>query len=258
MKIIIGFLTISLGFYIAIEELNQNLNDFWDLIAFAVVVFGTVAVGIITMPSLKLKYTLHLLLRGISSNHGLRDDAILNSINLIQGHSPNKNNVKRIDQKILVDGVDLLRIGFSTEKIKEILLERIEKHSDEVFTIAQWVKGLAKYPPAFGLAGTVLGLIHLMKGLSEGADPKETGLRMAVALVATFYGIIMANVLISPIGDRIMSNLKEDENLAEISLNTIIMISEKVNYLEVLEQLNNYIPGQYKKLDLTETLLKVA
>lgn len=258
MKIIIGFITISLGFYIAVEELNQNLSDFWDLIAFAVVVFGTVAVGIISMPSLKLKYTLRLLKNGVRSNHGLRDDAIQNSINIIQGHKPNREYIKRIDQKILVDGVDLLKIGFSTEKIKEILLERIEKHSDEVLTIAHWVKGLAKYPPAFGLAGTVLGLIHLMKGLSEGADPKETGLRMAVALVATFYGIIMANVLISPIGDRIASNLKEDENLAEISLNTIIMMSENVNYIEVLEQLNNYVPGQYKKLDLSDTFLKVA
>lgn len=257
MKIIIGFFIISSGFYIALDHLNQNINQYWDIIAFSMVVFGTIAVSVMTMPSLKIKHTLKIFFRGIGSNHGLREDCIQNSLNLMKGNVPN-GKVKRIDQKILVDGVELLRLGFNTDKIQEILLERIEKYTDDSITVAQWVRGLSKYPPAFGLAGTVLGLVHLMKGLSDGSDPKETGLRMAVALVATFYGIIVANIFINPIGDRMMSNTKEDQNLAEISLNAIIMISERTNYVEVMEQMNNHVPNQYKKLSFDYGALEAS
>jgi chemotaxis protein MotA len=257
MKIILGFFIITTGFYIALDHLNQTVDQFWDIIAFAMVVFGTVAVSVMTLPSLKIKHTLNIFIKGIGNNHGLREDCIQNSLNLIQGHEPN-GKVKRLDQKILVDGLELLRLGFSTDKIRDILVERIEKYTDDSVTVAQWIRGLSKYPPAFGLAGTVIGLIHLMKGLSEGSDPKESGLRMAIALVATFYGIVVANIFINPIGDRMMSNIKEDQNLAEISLNAIIMISERTNYVEAMELMNNHVPNQHKKLIFNHGALEAS
>ncbi len=257
MKIILGFFIISTGFYIALDHLNQSIGQFWDVIAFAMVVFGTVAVSVMTMPSLKIRHTLNIFLKGVGNNHGLREDCIQNSLNLIKGHEPS-GDIKRIDQKILVDGLELLRLGFSTEKIQDILVERIEKYTDDSVTVAQWIRGLSKYPPAFGLAGTVIGLIHLMQGLSEGADPKESGIRMAVALVATFYGIVMANILINPVGDRMMSNIKEDQNLAEISLNAIVMISQRTNYVEAMEQMNNHVPNQHKKLSFNYGALEAS
>ncbi len=257
MKILIGFIIITAGFYVSLDHLDQSITQFWDLIAFAMVVCGTLAVSIMTLPSLKIKHSLSIILRGVSGNHGLREDCIQNSLYLMQGNVPN-GKAKRIDQKILVDGFELLRLGFSTDKIRDILMDRIEKYTDDSVTVGQWIRSLSKYPPAFGLAGTVLGLVHLMKGLSEGADPKETGLRMAVALIATFYGIVVANICVNPIGDRIMSNTKEDQNLAEISLNTILMISDRTNYVEAMEHMNNYVPNQYKKLSFDYGALEAS
>lgn len=257
MKIIIGFAIITSGFYIALDHLDQRIVQFWDIIAFSVVVFGTMAVSIMTMPSLKLKHILQIFFYSIRGNHGLREDCINNSINVMNGHNPN-GVANRIDQKILIDGLELIRLGFDKEVIENILVDRIEKYTDDCNSIAQWIKGLSKYPPAFGLAGTVLGLIHLMKGLSEGTDPKETGLRMAVALVATFYGIIVSNIFVSPVGDRILSNIQEDQNLADISLNAILMIREKTNLVLAYEQMNNSVPMQYKKLNFSESILEAS
>lgn len=257
MKIILGFLIVSLGFYISLEHLQQGIEQYWDLIAFAMVVFGTIAVSVMTMPSFKLKHTLRIFFRGVGSNHGLRDKTIKESMGIMNGQSPKKDS-KRIEHKILVDGLELIHLGFTKSKIQEILVDRIDKYVDDSVTVGQWVRGLSKYPPAFGLAGTVLGLIHLMKGLSEGADPKETGIRMAIALVATFYGIVVANIFLNPVGDRIMSNTKEDQNLAEISLNAIIMICEKTNFVEVVEQMNNFIPAQHGKLEFNYGALEAS
>lgn len=52
--------------------------------------------------------------------------------------------------------------------------------------------------------GTVLGLVNLMRGISAGLDAKDTGVQMAVALVATFYGLIFANLIVNPAGEAIL------------------------------------------------------
>lgn len=256
MKIIFGLIIVSTGFMVALNHLNQHISQFWDVIAFAVVVFGTIAVAIMTLPSMKIKNIFDILWNGLKNNHQLREDSVINAMFILRGKVPT-GKATRLDQRILVDGIELLKLGFSTEKIKDILIARIEKYIDECHNVSSWVKGLSKYPPAFGLAGTVLGLVHLMKGLAEGANPKETGLRMAVALIATFYGIVVANIIVNPIGDRISNNTIEDQNLAEISLNAIVLLSERTNYVEAIEQMNNYMPNQSKKIKF-EGLLEAS
>jgi flagellar motor component MotA len=257
MKVILGFIVITLGFAFSLDHLNQSVSQYWDAIAFFMVFFGTLSVAVMTSPSLKVGNIFKFLMRSLFAGKSLREDTVKNSLNVLKGRIPT-GEPSRIDQRILLDGFELLRLGYSADKIREILSNRIYYYIQDASSVAQWIRGLSKYPPAFGLAGTVLGLIHLMKGLSEGADPKETGVRMAVALVATFYGIIVANVVTNPIGDKLLNNAKEDQNLAEISLATIVMIAEKTDYLTAIEQLNNYMPNKFKQLDFNQVMMDAS
>lgn len=257
MNLIIGFIVVTSGFIFALNHLNQDISNYWDIIAFSMVVLGTLSVSIITAPPLKIMTLLRFFKNGLKNGGGLREDTINNSMNLFKGKIPN-GKVDRFDQKVLVDGLELLRLGYPTEKIEMILRQRIENYANDAVTIAGWVRGLSKYPPAFGLAGTVLGLIHLMNGLSDGSGPKETGMRMAIALIATLYGIIVANIFVNPIGDRLMGRAKEDYNLSEISLETILMISRKTNMITAIETLNNYLPNKMKNLETGKFLAKAS
>ncbi len=257
MKIIIGFIVVSIGFIAASVHLNQGLLSYWDFVAFAVVLCGIIAVSIITSPSLKFGIIWQEIIDAFKNNNGRREDAIHNSVNVMRGNIPT-GSPKRIDQKILVDGIELLQLGFSTEKIESILSDRINNYSKDCMSIANWVRGLAKYPPAFGLAGTVLGLIHLMRGIAEGTNPQETGIRMAIALVATLYGIIVANILLNPMGERIKANIQENEILSEISLKTILMIKERVNLVEAQEHLTSYLTSSNKKINVLKKYLEAA
>lgn len=257
MNLLLGFVVVSGGFMFALNHLQQNISTYWDVIAFSMVVLGTLSVSIITCPPLRYSVIFRFLFHGLRNGNGLREDTISNSINLFKGHMPT-SKARRFDQKVLLDGLELLRLGYPAEKIEYILKQRIENHASDFVSIAAWVRGLSKYPPAFGLAGTVLGLIHLMKGLSDGSGPRETGMRMAIALIATLYGIIVANIFVNPVGDRLMSKAREEYNLAEISLSTILMIANKTNMLTAIEMLNNYVPNKFSPIKSNELLISEA
>jgi hypothetical protein len=70
---------------------------------------------------------------------------------------------------------------------------------------------------------------------------KETGLRMAVALVATFYGLLISNLVLNPLGEWLIEELKKDEVKAEISIETIGLIMDDANMVEIQEKLNSYL-----------------
>lgn len=257
MKVLIGLLFVTAGFYIALDHLSQNIRDFYDVVAFAMVIFGSIAALVMTMPSLKLRYIVMIFLRGIFMGGSDREKAIRSSLNFLKDGILPKGS-RKISDRIIRDGDELILLGIKHETVKEILSARIEKYTEDITYIGQWIRGLSKYPPAFGLAGTVLGLIHLMNGLSEGADPQETGIRMAIALLATFYGIIVANVFVNPVGDRIVSSAAEERVLAEISLNAILLKLDDNNLVEAVEFFNNYLPGQSKKIDFDYTTSSAA
>jgi len=250
MKIIIGNIILFLGIFLSIIHLEQGISSYWDFVAFFVVIFGTIAVSLMTSPAMRIRIIIRQLLSSFQNPSAKRESAINNAVKVLNGEKFKSTINSRIDERILADGLELVKLGFSSEKIKTILEQRIDKSAEDHMMIANWVRGLAKYPPAFGLVGTVLGLIHLMRGLAEGSDPKETGIRMAIALVATLYGLILSNAFINPVGERIRNNILEEINLCEISVKSVLMFKENTNLLEAQEFLSSYLAAGSEKLNL--------
>ena len=257
MKYTIGLFISLVGFYLASEHLNQDVREYWDFVAFFVVVLGTFAVMLMTFPAAPIKL---LALR-------FGQKFFLPSVSL-KSHAENcmefitvKKSFKSqsIESKLLNDGVELHVLGFSKDKIMDILSQRFEIYSSRINTLSMWFKRGAKYPPAFGLAGTVLGLIHLMRGISTGADAKETGVRMAIALVATFYGLLLSNLILSPLGEWLQEELKKDELKAEMSLNAVVLMIEGATTIEAQESLNSYLTGSEKlRFDFSGSMIEEA
>ncbi len=129
MKVIVGLIIISIGFYLSLSHLDQTILQFWDFIAFVMVCLGTFSVSIMTMPSFKLKHFFSFLKAGLRSNAHFREKFIQNALGMIKGESIQINE-ERIDQKILGDGLEMIKLGFSPEKIEMILTERINKYSE--------------------------------------------------------------------------------------------------------------------------------
>lgn len=249
MNFIIGFALALLGLAAASSHLQQGINSYWDFVAFAVVFCGTLAVLIMTRPKVSLNFLSRNFFEYLFGMKKKKVAFIKRCFTAVNAKQLPDADIKKIEEKLIVDGLEMIDLGFSREKIEEILLDRYFQYKKSISAISSWIKRCAKYPPAFGLGGTVLGLIHLMKGISSGADPKETGLRMAVALVATFYGLLLSNLVLNPASEAMNEKLKSDEELVEAAIKTIFLIKDESNLIEAQEVLNTYLNDEKEKLN---------
>lgn len=249
MGLLIGLIIASVGYYLAIEHLQQTVASYYDFVALAVVWAGTVSVSIITIPKIKKRAILRYLLRSLFGRGVVRKNFVYHCMNILKAPADSqfsKKDLELLEFKVLRDGLELIGLGFEQDKILDILGERIHNTRTKSLSVANWIRGLSKYPPAFGLTGTVLGLIHLMRGVSDGIDPKETGIRMAIALVATFYGLLIANLFVNPLGEMLIQENKKSLELSEIAIETIKLCHRQANLLEAQEYLNSYLDDHEK------------
>jgi chemotaxis protein MotA len=240
MKYIVGLFIAVVGFVLASQHLHQGLMAYWDFVAFSVVILGTFAVMQITFPAAPMK----LLVTKFSQKFFMPSNSVKKHVDKCLMVYRNRRFDARpatIEESLLKDGLEMMSLGFSTDRINEVLSRRFETYSKRINMLSAWFKRGSKYPPAFGLAGTVLGLIHLMRGISEGIDTKETGVRMAVALVATLYGLLISNLLLNPIGEWLQEEIKRDEMKAEASLQLINLLVSGANLVEAHEMMNSFL-----------------
>jgi chemotaxis protein MotA len=243
MKYVVGLFIAIVGFVLATQHLNQGIDAYWDYVAFFVVVLGTFSVMMITFPAapiklLVLRFAQKFFMPSVSVKKHIENCYEVFTSRRVKGKPTS------IEEKLLADGLEMISLGFSHERIMDVLSLRFEGYAKRINMISAWFRRGAKYPPAFGLAGTVLGLIHLMRGISTGIDPKETGIRMAVALVATFYGLLISNLFLNPVGEWLHEEVKRDEIKAEASLRTVSLILENANVVEAHEMLGSLMGGE--------------
>ncbi len=254
MNFIIGFFVAVAGLIAASMHLEQGPKDFWDFVAFAVVSGGTLSVLVMTRPKMKLKFLMTNFAYYLFGPKKDKVKFIKRCFKAMTDRKLENAQIKRIEDKMIVDGLEMIELGFSKEKIEDILADRYIAYKKSIMAISSWIKRCAKYPPAFGLGGTVLGLIHLMKGISGGLDPKDTGLLMAVALVATLYGLLLSNLVLNPISEAIAEKLKSDEELSEAAIRTVLMIKDGHNLLESQEALNSYLGDEKEKINFMSAM----
>jgi chemotaxis protein MotA len=243
MNYALGFLVAVSAFVAAMNHLHQSGQNYADFVAFVVVAGGTLAVGIVTFPW-RLRAEIARALRQLAFSPG-RDVTLLmqECLELVRnGGTLERVRSGELPGAVLRDGAELIGLGLAPGRVREILEMRIVQAVERQRRVANAFRSLAKYPPAFGLVGTVLGLVNLMRHVAQGADARETGLQMAIALVATLYGLIVSNLLLNPAGEAIQKNALDEQKYAEVALNAVVIAMEHVNALEAQEVLNSFLP----------------
>ncbi len=96
-----------------------------------------------------------------------------------------------------------------------------------------------------------------MRAITEGMDPRQTGVKMALALVATLYGLIVANFIVAPIGEAITKRVGLEQFHAEIALQSVLLAADRVSLLKSQEMLNSYV-SKKQRVNIISKLVKEA
>jgi chemotaxis protein MotA len=245
MRFLLGILIAAISIVGSIFYLHQSLGTYVDDVAVFCVFGGTLAVAVVTLP---WENRLHIWLgiRGLivepKKQWKLLGEEAISLVGSVLAGSPRTDYASTgLAGEIFRDGAELIGLGFSAEKIEAILMERLRHGTERTIHVANSLRALAKYPPAFGLVGTVLTLVSLMRAIASGVSSQEAGSRMAVALVATLYGLVVANLLINPVGERILALAKAEEKEAELATQAVMLAAERTSLLESQEMLNSHL-----------------
>lgn len=132
--------------------------------------------------------------------------------------------------------------GLEGNQFDEVVRKRLEQQNERYRRDAYLFKTIGKFPPAFGLVGTTIGMISLLQGLGEQDAFSRIGPSMSIALVATFYGLVLANFFLIPIGENLHLASEEDLSMRRMVVDGVRLLREKRHPLMVKDYLMSYLP----------------
>ena len=135
-------------------------------------------------------------------------------------------------------GLQLIADGAEPEVIREIMetdLDLQEHHDTESAKVFEAMGG---YSPTVGIIGAVMGLIHVMGNL---ADPSSLGSGIAVAFVATIYGVVLANLLFLPVGNKLKSVIAHRARIQMMLVDGLVSFAEGDNPRNIESRLQAYL-----------------
>lgn len=150
-----------------------------------------------------------------------------------------ENLVDEMRDPFIVRGIKMAVDGTDPELIKQVMETELEALMDRHAQGKQIFDAIAKYAPAFGMIGTLLGLIFMLGSMS---DPSSIGPSMAVALITTLYGAMIANLFAGPIGDKLLARDIEEVQVKTIIIAGVMAIQSGDNPRVVQSKLATYLP----------------
>ncbi|WP_455715970.1 flagellar motor protein [Anaerosporobacter sp.] len=153
------------------------------------------------------------------------------------------NNEQSMDP-FLVSGLQMVVDGIDVDEVRETLESRIENMQQRHAKGIGIFEAAGGYAPTMGVLGTVMGLVHVLGDLS---NPNELGGKIAVAFIATLYGVGSANLIWLPIGTK-LKELDADETITKyMMLDGITMIQKGSNPTLIAERLEGYLDYENAK-----------
>ncbi len=218
-------ISLSLLIFILMVGLRQQQNaSIFDIKGLIIVGLGTFASILFQFNFYGIMKACQILATTLASQKNLElkkavltlDDLILNNREL-----ESLNLGQKISGEVLNDVIYMTRRGLFASEIEEFLTARIRDEHNERISAAHLFQRAAISCPSFGLFGTVIGLISVLKSLS---NPSQIGSAMALALLTTAYGAAFATFFLNPLAGRIDSHSQNVLELYEQILSRIKVI----------------------------------
>ena len=227
--------------------MGGDFRMFYDIHAIIIIFGGSIAATLIRFP---LAAMLHGLPLGIKFAFSLRSIGTRELVDELAGiaevaRKSGPVGLEKItpEDPFLAKGVRFVADGYDADFIRDNLerdRDNFLTHLDEGQKIYRAIGDCA---PAFGMIGTLIGMVQMFANMT---DPSKLGPFMAVALLATLYGALVANLFCLPIADKLHVKLVEEEVNRTLIIDGILMIRESKSPTLVREMLLAYLPEKHR------------
>lgn len=214
--LVVGLISILSVMYLSIgaENVMYYLQPHSILIVFG----GSIALLIFATPAIVLKSLVRSVARLTTEAKPFQFYA-----KQIEELSKNRKLTEPSKNPLISYALELWEQGIEPDLFIVLLSQKKNELLSEQTDAVQSMKNLAKYPPALGMAGTVMGMIALFSSLDTNRD--NIGADLALAMTATFFGLILANALIAPLADRLQVQQVRDQRLYQAIYEMLLLIN---------------------------------
>lgn len=149
-----------------------------------------------------------------------------------------ENQIPRVSDPFMSKGLQMLIDGMEPGRLREVLEVEIGAWEARLKQCARIWEGAGGYAPTIGILGAVLGLIHVMENLS---DPSKLGAGIAVAFVATIYGVGSANLVFLPIAKKLLAHIGTLVTQREMFVDGLIGVANGDNPRVIESRMRGYM-----------------
>jgi chemotaxis protein MotA len=247
LGLILGFA--SMGGVLILGKTEASITTFIDPPALLMVFGGAAAVTLIGFPSRQLQNLFSILKKPFVSGLAEPPDLINELVTLAElarkdGLLSLETRSRDIHDPFVALGVQLVVDGTRPEVVAEIMNNEVESRAARHREAKKIVELVGRCGPAFGMIATLLGLILMLGNLENAAS---VGPSMAIALIGTLYGALLANLICIPMGEK-LSYLSNEELLGrQIVIRGVLAIQAGDNPRVVRQKLEMFLPRRLRE-----------
>jgi len=232
----------AFGIILASILLGGSAGTFVNVPSLMVVFGGTVAVTMIKFSLSKFLGAASIALNAFLHKPSNPEDLIQESVELAKAARQGgllALEDKEIGDEFMKNGLGLLIDGHQADVVRTMLQKdlnlTLKRHSDgqDIF------KAIGDVGPAMGMIGTLIGLVQMLSNMD---DPKQIGPAMAVALLTTLYGAMLANMFALPIADKLAVRSREENTSKSLIIDALLAIQGGQNPRIIASMLEAYLP----------------
>ena len=254
--IAIGMVVVGAAMYTS----TGNASLFWSPNGLAIVLGGVLAATFICYPMSDIKNLFSSLAKVLrkddeSSQHYI--DALVQLAKLSMAKSPLKLEKEMQEEQnyFLKDGLRMLIDQYPPQKLRHIMTLAIKNTVDREMAEAAIFRTMARFSPAFGMVGTLIGLIVMFQKLES--DPGIIGSAIGVAMMSTLYGLLLANLFFNPIAVKVERKVEDRQRLMQLIMEGLILVSNRTPPQIVRDELKGFLPsGKWTDLKVADPLPK--
>jgi len=243
---IIGILV---AFGLVVSAIGGGISSFIDPPSMLIVIGGTVGVLLVGYPLKTALSVIGIVMKTFLYKVDSGSEVIAKLVELAQtvrkdGILALESEVGDIDNKFMAKGLQMAIDGQEPSVIEDILNKEMDKVAERHAIGAEMFTSLGTYAPSMGMIGTLVGLVLMLQNMS---DPSSIGPSMSIALLTTFYGALMANILFLPMSGKLKNRSKQEMLVHEIILVGVqsLVIGENPRIME--QKLLGYLPPKERK-----------